>query len=132
MFEALYEIIKDHKITHRTRFHKETYVNDVKDTFVHMDMGTLRSLAKKYGDSVTDNQWKKLMTHEYHEFRMLALLILMQDINCHQHLKKVYHHYITYIDFVNNWDLVDVSAPNIVGRYVFETNNIHILNQFAC
>lgn len=28
--------------------------------------------------------------------------------------------YIRRIEFVNNWDLVDLSAPNIVGKYILE------------
>jgi 3-methyladenine DNA glycosylase AlkD len=131
MFEELYDLIKDHEITHQTRFHKEIYVAGQKDTFVHLDMGTLRSLAKKYAFSITDNDWVKLMNHSYHEFRLLALLILIHRIKDHQSLTKAYKQYNHHIAYVNNWDLVDVSAPLIVGQYVFEMNDLDLLDDYV-
>ena len=36
--------------------------------------------------------------------------------------KKIYNFYISHTKHINNWDLVDLSAPNIVGEYLIDKN----------
>ena len=36
------------------------------------------------------------------------------------HGAEVYNFYITNIKQINNWDLVDISAPSILGSYIYE------------
>ena len=129
MFDELYKLIENQDISHRTRFHKEMYVEGQKDTFVHIDMGTIRKLAKKYQKSISKKDWHQLMTHTYHEFRLLALIILIKHSQSTQTLSNAFQQYISYINYIDNWDLVDVSAPDIVGRYMYETKDFEILNR---
>jgi hypothetical protein len=42
-----------------------------------------------------------------------------QKIYC----EEIYQLYLKNIDKVNNWDLVDLSAPNIVGKYILDKAN---------
>ena len=61
-----------------------------------------------------------LLCSAIHEERMLAVLILTQSLlRCDvEHRKRVYDFYMSRTEQVNNWDLVDTSAPAIVGGYL--------------
>jgi 3-methyladenine DNA glycosylase AlkD len=129
VFQELEALIKDHKLTHDTRFHKEEYIEGHKDTFVHLDMKTLRKLANKYKDIYDTNDFYALLKHEYHEYRLLALLIMIHNYN--KNPKDVFNTYNQYIDYVDNWDLVDVSAGPIVGRYAYDHQLENIIENYG-
>ena len=74
-------MIKGHVITNQTRFHKKEYIKGEIDYFVHFDLGTLRDVSKKYYDQINEEEFHQLITHKYHEYRMVALLILMNQMN---------------------------------------------------
>jgi 3-methyladenine DNA glycosylase AlkD len=89
------------------------------DTFLGIQVPTIRQVAKKFRGTPL-SEIKKLMKSPIHEERLLALLMLVQlyaegdDV-----LKeKIYDFYLKSTGHINNWDLVDLSAPNIVGNYL--------------
>ena len=49
---------------------------------------------------------------------MLALIYLINEYD--QKPKEVFNFYIKNIKQINNWDLVDISSPKILGRYIYE------------
>src|SRR5262249_30567999 len=61
-----------------------------------------------------------LLHSPVHEERLLALLVLVLGVgNCDDaHRKAVYDFYLSNTRYVNNWDLVDSSAPAIVGGHL--------------
>lgn len=63
-----------------------------------------------------------LLADEYHECRMLGVLSLVSLFKRAKkdplQRKTIYDFYISHADRINNWDLVDVSAPWIVGGYL--------------
>lgn len=63
----------------------------------------------------------KLLTNPYHECRLTGVLCLVAqaDAATNDALKPIYDFYVARHRQVNSWDLVDLSAPQIVGRYVF-------------
>jgi 3-methyladenine DNA glycosylase AlkD len=91
------------------------------DTFLGVKAGPLRRLARECrGLSLAES--RKLLGSELHEARMLALLVLVGafekgDEACRE---AVYHLYMGSTARVNNWDLVDASAPAIVGGFLAE------------
>lgn len=79
----------------------------------------LRNLAKKYSDLDTKDI-ETLLHNEYHEIRLLALLMLINLYKKETSQKEeIVTMYINNADYINNWDLVDISAPNIVGDFVY-------------
>lgn len=79
----------------------------------------LRKIAKKYYN-ISTNDLEVLLHDDYHEIRMLALMILIHKYKTEKYKKENYVKiYLNNADYINNWDLVDVSAPNIVGDYVY-------------
>ena len=73
------------------------------------------------------------MTSKIHEYRLLALLILnlrMKNADLDKQ-KEIVNVYLKNIKYVNNWDLVDLSAYTILGRYLYKINNYDILYDFS-
>jgi len=65
-----------------------------------------------------------LLKSSVHEERLLALLILIRKYmrGDEAEKKKIYGLYLKSTRWINNWDLVDLSAPNIVGDFLMNRN----------
>ena len=92
----------------------------------------LRILAKKYG-SIELQELQNLICSKYHEYRQLALIILVnkyKKVKQEREKKEIVDFYIKNRKYVNNWDLVDCSAPYITGDYFFDKDK-KVLYNFA-
>ena len=90
------------------------------DVFLGIPVPEQRKIAKKYSElSFTDI--KKLLINRRHEYRLIALLILIFRYRMADEAEKlhIYNLYLNNTSYINNWDLVDLSAPNIIGDYLF-------------
>ncbi len=91
------------------------------DIFLGIKTPVLRQLVKKYKDlSLSD--LTQLLKSKIHEHRAVALSILTTrfakaDDNLRQ---QIYQFYLANTQYINNWDLVDISAPKIVGSYLLD------------
>lgn len=91
------------------------------DVFLGISMPDLRALAKSCDDAGIDDLLD-LLGSPVHEERMLALLMLIRRY-ARGGPKDKEAAFILYLEntrSINNWDLVDVSAPHIVGHYLLE------------
>jgi 3-methyladenine DNA glycosylase AlkD len=89
------------------------------DIFIGLRVPEVRGLAKEY-QSLPLSETLRLLQSPIHEARLLALLILIR-IYTHGDAptrEQVYHAYLQNTRFINNWDLVDVSAEHIVGAHL--------------
>jgi len=93
------------------------------DLFLGIRVPELRKLAKAY-HNIPIAAVSGLIDSQIHEKRMLALLILIRKFEkgSDREQKEVYGFYLKNVRFVNNWDLVDVSAGHIVGAYLMDRN----------
>lgn len=86
-------------------------------------MASIFSLAKKFSKMPLD-EIEKLLDSEYYEARMGAVSIMdfqARDKKTSADRKKeLYNLYMNRHDRINNWDLVDRSAPYVVGGYLFD------------
>ncbi|MGE5757772.1 MAG: DNA alkylation repair protein [Sideroxydans sp.] len=91
------------------------------DVFLGIKIPPLRGLAKQHADAGLDTV-VTLLNSRYHEERMFALLLLMQFYQRAQEDQRTaaYELYLDNTHRINNWDLVDVSAPRIVGRHLHD------------
>ncbi len=91
------------------------------DRFIGVKIPALRNLSKEYAD-LSLNECGQLLSSKIHEERMLALLILLnQFTRGDENAKKdIYGFYMRNTKYINNWDLVDVSAHHIVGAYLIK------------
>lgn len=87
------------------------------DVFLGLNMGQQRQISKKYKEiDLADVQ--KLLNSDIHEQRMIGVLILVDKFSKSENGKEIFDFYVANAKRVNNWDLVDLSAPNIVGSYL--------------
>ena len=91
------------------------------DQFVGIRVPVLRKLAKEFR-ALPLSEVTALLHSPIHEERLLALLILVDGYARADAAgrAKIHAHYLENLDRVNNWDLVDTSAPYIVGRHLAE------------
>ncbi len=91
------------------------------DQFIGIKVPVIRQLAKEYHD-LPFRQTITLLHSRIHEHRMVALYILIHQFERGDAAtqKKIYTMYLKNARYVNNWDLVDTTAPNIVGRYLLD------------
>lgn len=93
------------------------------DIFLGITVPKQREVAKKFVDLSFKNI-TELLKSKIHEHRFVALEILVMQYEHAQKLKddktqkKIFDFYLKNLKKVNNWDLVDTSAPYIVGEYL--------------
>jgi 3-methyladenine DNA glycosylase AlkD len=92
-----------------------------KDILLGLRAEVMHRLSKEYL-SLPLRDLRVLLRSAVHEDRSLALLILVRQATKGGELVKqrVYELYLAHTRFVNNWDQVDGSAPEIVGGYLFD------------
>ena len=91
------------------------------DVFVGVTVPEQRKVAKDYKD-LELKEIEKLLKNKIHECRFTALLILVEQYkNADEKTKeKIARFYLAHTKYINNWDLVDLSAPTIVGDYLLK------------
>ena len=91
------------------------------DIFLAITVPQQRIIAIKYRD-ISLPALQELLLSEIHEFRFTALLILIHKFNEADNKKKkeIVDFYIKNTKYINNWDLVDVSADKILGNYLLQ------------
>ncbi|MFA5228478.1 MAG: DNA alkylation repair protein [Candidatus Paceibacterota bacterium] len=93
------------------------------DIFLGIVVPVQRIIAKKHKD-VSLKEVQKLLNSEIHEYRLTGLLILVEKYKEEKEL--IYNFYIKNFKNINNWDLVDLTAPKIMGDFL-EGKNKDIL-----
>jgi 3-methyladenine DNA glycosylase AlkD len=100
------------------------------DVFIGIKIPPLRVLAREYEDSPFRTV-SVLLRSKIHEERTLALMILVRQFaRGNEELReRICNFYLAQTRFINNWDLVDGSAPYIVGPFLFERDRkyLHVL-----
>lgn len=92
------------------------------DKFIGVVVPKIRTLLKT-SPELSVQTIKELLMDEYHECRLFAVLAMVRlsekakDANTK---KEVFELYISQREHINNWDLVDLSAPKIVGAYLID------------
>ena len=91
------------------------------DIFLGISVPEQRKVAKRYIDlSLKDLQ--ELLSSRIHEHRLTALLILVFKYEKADNVGKeqIFSFYLKNTENINNWDLVDLSAPRITGDYLYK------------
>jgi len=89
------------------------------DVFLGIPVPQQREVAKRY-DNLSLDDVQELLKSEIHEHRFTALLILVSKYGKADSTNKeeIFNFYLKNSCYINNWDLVDLSAPKIVGDYL--------------
>jgi 3-methyladenine DNA glycosylase AlkD len=101
------------------------------DHFLGLRVPMLRALAKKYR-TLPYADALKLLKSDWHEERLLALILLVNayDESNERDKDRIHRAYLGNVRYVNNWDLVDSSAPQIVGAHL-TAGNVGLLVKLA-
>ena len=95
--------------------------NGTKDKFMGVRMGNLFALSKRYA-GMSPGEIEKLLASPVHEVRAGALSIMnyqgRDKKTTDQRRKELFDLYLKRHDRINNWDLVDLAAAHVVGRYL--------------
>jgi len=119
------------------------------DLFLGITVPELRKLAIKYSE-LSLPEISKLIKNKYHEARLIALLILVHKyktfstrtflaeksfprqglgdkvsfVKATTDQRKIVDFYLAHTKYINNWDLVDLSAHYIVGDYLYHERDV--------
>ena len=116
-------------------FHKTgkgQYAQD--DIFIGVTVPDIRKVANEYYKTISLKEVEELLHSKYHEERLLALIILTYKMKKakEDEQKKIVNLYIRNTKYKKGWDLVDLSAHYILGKYLLEhENEKNILYEFA-
>ncbi len=90
------------------------------DIFLGISVPNQRKTAKKYSE-LQLNEIQDLLSSKIHEYRLTSLFILIDKYNISDYKAKkdIFDFYLKNTKNINNWDLVDLSAPKISGDYIF-------------
>lgn len=100
------------------------------DIFLGITVPESRRIAVKY-NGLSLNEIEELLKSKIHEERLIALLLLVRNYEKHpEKREEIYDFYISHTNYVNNWDLVDLSCHKIIGKHL-EDKNRNILYKFA-
>jgi len=115
------------------------------DMFLGISVPEIRKIARKYSD-LKLKEISELLKSKIHEERVAALRILVNQFqgtmlkhsvmlkHNTQAGDKIFNFYLKNTKYINNWDLVDLSAPKIVGEYLLDKPKIiryKLLRQLA-
>ena len=89
------------------------------DIFLGVTMPDIRRIAKKFSQEISLQELTELIRNPIHEVRLCALIILVNKYK-KENSDKIYQYYMDHLTAINNWDLVDSSAPYIVGDYLYK------------
>jgi 3-methyladenine DNA glycosylase AlkD len=108
----------------KTSKNSKFFSDDNRDNkFLGVRMADIFLLAKHHMQMPIE-EIQKLLYNEYYEVRMGAVSIMdFQARNkkiTEEQKKTLYNLYIKNHDRINNWDMVDRSAPFVVGGYLFD------------
>jgi len=101
------------------------------DVFYGIKVPVQRTIAKMFNDLSLDDL-KELIHSKIHEERLIAAFILIDQYKKGDEKKKktVFDFYLRNRKGINNWDLVDLSAPKIVGEHLLNKEK-DLLYKFA-
>jgi 3-methyladenine DNA glycosylase AlkD len=105
------------------------------DIFLGVRVPQIREIAKKH-KTLTLKEIEKLTASKFHEVRLSGLVILTQQYKAprdEEERKKIFDFYLKQLiaGRINNWDLIDVTAP-IIGQYLIgKSSSITLLKRLA-
>jgi 3-methyladenine DNA glycosylase AlkD len=91
------------------------------DIFLGIKVSEQRKIAKKHSNIPLDDIGQ-LLNSDFHEFRLTSLLILVLKYKKEDSIgkKEIVDFYLSHMQNINNWDLVDSSAPYILGDFLLD------------
>ena len=94
------------------------------DKFLGIKVPVIREVVKQCWADTSFEDLETCIRSEFHEMRLAALLVLVQ---IYKHVKKdellqkrCVEFYLSHTEFINNWDLVDLSCYELLGTWLLD------------
>lgn len=102
------------------------------DRFLGLTVPQSRAIAKAYR-ALPLAEIEKLLASPYHEARFVGVVLLVDRYRkaTAEERDELAAFYLAHLDAINNWDLVDVSAPQILGAHLAERGDARLLYDMA-
>lgn len=104
------------------------------DKFIGVVVPDSRKIVKEYWQKATLDDVQEILKSEFHEMKLVALLILVNKFEKSKEKneqKKLVDFYLKNTQYINNWDLVDLSCYKLLGRYCFENQQDDVLRKLS-
>jgi 3-methyladenine DNA glycosylase AlkD len=101
------------------------------DKFLGLTVPEMRGIVRKYRD-LDDTAVHEMLLSPWHEERLVALLLMVDGYDRGDDARRahIHHAYLANTAQINNWDLVDASAGDIVGQHL-EAGDVTLLERLA-
>lgn len=100
------------------------------DMFLGIKVPQTRAVVKEARLTVPLEEISRLLHSEWHEIRLCGFLLLVEEMKPHRQLRPkestalaehrdaIARFYLKHARYANNWDLVDLSCPYIIGEWL--------------
>ena len=101
------------------------------DKFLGLRVPALRRMVKEYRE-IADTHALEMLASSWHEERLLALMLLVHQYGRGDRSRRdrIHGAYLAHTRYINNWDLVDASAVQIIGSHL-DARDITLLKRLA-
>lgn len=93
------------------------------DVFLGLKVPEVRKIVNEYYKNLSFTELDSLLQSNIHEYRLTALLVLVKKYETDRNSSKkaeIVDFYLKHLERANNWDLVDLSAPRILGEFLLD------------
>lgn len=100
------------------------------DEFLGVKVPQTRAIVKAHWTECSDSDVEALITSSYHEVRLAGLLVLCKRYKAAKGEEaaqaRIIEEYLGYTKYINNWDLVDLTAYELLGDWYLTRNRSHL------
>ena len=93
------------------------------DSLLGITIPNTRKIVNKWYRQIDVAILDEFISSKYHEYRRYACITLskmMYNKNIKNKKEEIYNFFEKNIKYINNWDLTDITAPNVLGSYLFD------------
>ena len=107
------------------------------DVFIGLTAKAIANIAKKHYSALGLAELEDMLRSKVHEKRAVALKVLVEKYRHYAKSKDkracedLFSFYLKNTKWINNWDLVDMSAPYIIGMHLLDRKDRSVLYRLA-
>lgn len=91
------------------------------DILIGVRSPSLRKLSRKYYKNMAEEDIIYFLRSSVHEYRLFAVMVMVLKMKFVP--DKIFNLYLNNLDYLNNWDIIDISCFHIIGKYICDNYN---------
>jgi 3-methyladenine DNA glycosylase AlkD len=123
IINAVFEHSDQSRAEFQSGYFRIAQYGEKEDSFIGVKVPVLRTISKNAFHSISVTDLQMLISHKIHEIRLCAVFIMVlkfEKARSEEERKAITDFYMANLRYINNWDLVDSSAPKILGAFLAE------------